>query len=76
MKIGEIMHKLEDLGVEVLNQADGVMLLSLPTRAPNGMISEELAEYVNRTINQYITSGKLSQGVIQIQYVVRKDPSE
>ena len=70
--IGKIIRELDELGVVVLNEGPGVLGISVPERAPNGMISEELASYVSEKINLYITDGKFKAGAVQVHHVVRR----
>lgn len=75
--IGAYMKEFEDLGVQVLHQGEQFITISVPSRASNGMTSEELASYFSRILNQYITGGRCENGAIQVQHIVREDnPSE
>lgn len=73
--IGAYMKEFEDLGVQVLQEGDGVLLISVPPRASNGMISEELATYFGEILNEHITGGRMKNGAIQIQHIVRSEVS-
>ena len=70
--IGAYMKEFEKLGVEILQDGEGFIVISVPPRAPNGMISEELASYFSRTLNNYVTNGRRDSGVIQVQHKVRQ----
>lgn len=73
--IGAYMKEFEDLGVQVLQEGDGVLLISVPPRASNGMISEELATYFSEILNEHITGGRMKNGAIQVQHIVRSEVS-
>lgn len=69
--IGAYMKEFEDLGVQVLQEGEGVLLISVPPRASNGMISDELVTYFSEILNEHITGGRKKSGAIQVQHVVR-----
>ena len=69
------IKEFEVLGVQVLQEGDGVLLISVPPRASNGMISEELATYFSEILNEHITGGRMKNGAIQIQHIVRSEVS-
>lgn len=73
--IGSYIKEFEDLGVQVLQEGEGVILVSVPPRAPNGMISEELVTYFSEVLNKYITGGRFTNGAIQVQHIVRSETS-
>ena len=71
--IGQYIHEFDEVGLKVVKTGSGVLLVSVPPRAPNGMISEELVTWFSQVINRYVTGGKCNCGVIQVQHIVREE---
>lgn len=69
--IGAYMKEFEDLGLQVLKEGEGVLLVSVPPRASNGMISEELVTKFTEVLNMHVTGGRMKNGAIQVQHIVR-----
>lgn len=65
--IGAYMKEFEDLGLQVLKEGEGVLLVSVPPRASNGMISEELVTKFTEVLNMHVTGGRMKNGAIQVQ---------
>lgn len=73
--IGAYMKEFEDLGLQVLKEGEGVLLVSVPSRASNGMISEELVTKFTEVLNMHVTGGRMKNGAIQVQHIVRAEDS-
>lgn len=71
--IGAYMKEFEDLGLQVLKEGEGVLLVSVPPRASNGMISEELVTKFTEVLNMHVTGGRMKNGAIQVQHIVRAE---
>ena len=71
--IGAYMKEFEDLGLQVLKEGEGVLLVSVPSRASNGMISEELVTKFTEVLNMHVTGGRMKNGAIQVQHIVRAE---
>lgn len=71
--IGAYMKEFEDLGLQVLKEGEGVLLVSVPPRASNGMISEELVTKFTEVLNMHVTGGSMRNGAIQVQHIVRDE---
>lgn len=71
--IGAYMKEFEDLGLQVLKEGEGVLLVSVPPRASNGMISEELVTKFTEVLNMHVTGGRMKNGAIQVQHIVRTE---
>jgi hypothetical protein len=70
--IGKQIKELENLGVILLNEEPKVLTISVPKLASNGMTGAELANHVSEVFNKYITNGKLTSGVVTINYTIRE----
>lgn len=69
--IGAYMKEFENLGVEILEEDNGSLVIGVPSRAKNGMTSDELASKFSRIMNLHITNGRSDSGAITIKHIVK-----